>query len=109
MGQLGESPITPYGEQARILGERMASAEVGSTGSQDRVSDDFGGTTSDRPGGFMGKNTDVAWIQRIDQKFARPENEDSLGFNDPEKGKSRIIDNPAYLRELSLREQEESM
>lgn len=59
--------------------ESEASAGVGSTGAVDRVEEDFNRNEWVRTTGFMGKNSEVTWLQKLRQenKFGSPTGPDS--------------------------------
>lgn len=46
-------------------GEAGVSAEVGSTGSLDRVKEDLNRSATSRATGFMGKNSEVSWVRSL--------------------------------------------
>lgn len=46
-------------------------AEIGSTGSMDHIREEPNRSNSAYPTGYMGKNSEVAWIQRVAQQLAR--------------------------------------
>lgn len=46
-------------------------AEIGSTGSMDHIREEPNRSDSAYPTGYMGKNSEVAWIQRVAQQLAR--------------------------------------
>lgn len=46
------------------------SADVGSTGSIDHIKEDFSAENFPYPTGYMGKSSEVAWIQRVAQQLA---------------------------------------
>jgi hypothetical protein len=46
------------------------SADVGSTGSIDHIKEDFNAENFPYPTGYMGKSSEVAWIQRVAQQLA---------------------------------------
>ena len=46
-------------------GEYQASVRAGSTGSLDRINEDFNRNDSARATGFMGKTSDVTWLHRL--------------------------------------------
>ena len=50
-------------------GETIISAGVGSTGSLDKTHEDFDKDENTRATGFIGKNSEVAWIQRVDHQL----------------------------------------
>lgn len=49
-------------------GESEVSGGVGSTGAVDRVEEDFNRNEESRATGFMGKNSEVTWMQRLRQE-----------------------------------------
>lgn len=56
-------------------GESAISATVGSTGALDRTEEDFTTNEKTRATGFMGKNSEVTWMQRLRQenKYGSPQ------------------------------------
>ena len=61
--------LTVDGEEDDSGAEREASAGAGSTGALDRTNEDF--TREDaRQTGFMGKNSEVTWLQRLREENA---------------------------------------
>lgn len=52
-------------------GESLVTAGVGSTGSVDHIREEPNRSDSAYPTGYMGKNSEVAWIQRVAQQLAR--------------------------------------
>lgn len=52
-------------------GETQVSAGVGSTGSLDHINEDFNHSAATRATGFMGKNSELTWIQRLKKQTAR--------------------------------------
>ncbi|KAI5852550.1 fungal-specific transcription factor domain-containing protein [Morchella snyderi] len=52
-------------------GESLVTAGVGSTGSVDHIREEPNRSDSAYPTGYMGKNSEVAWIQRVTQQLAR--------------------------------------
>lgn len=52
-------------------GESLVTAEIGSTGSMDHIREEPNRSDSAYPTGYMGKNSEVAWIQRVAQQLAR--------------------------------------
>lgn len=78
-----------------VQGENLVSAEVGSTGSVDKIDQDLGGPST-APEGFMGRNTDVAWLRRIEEQYHQIFAEDTVSHQRPSaqqnqqgKGKKR--------------------
>jgi Fungal specific transcription factor domain len=59
--------------------ESDASAGVGSTGAVDRIDEDFNRSEDARNTGFMGKNSEITWLQKLRQenKFGSPTGPDS--------------------------------
>lgn len=55
-------------------GESDVSAGVGSTGAVDRIEEDFNRSEEARNTGFMGKNSEITWLQKLRQenKFCSP-------------------------------------
>ncbi len=52
-------------------GESQVSARVGSTGSVDRISEDYNRNAATRATGFMGKSAEVTWMQKLRKRQAR--------------------------------------
>lgn len=50
-------------------GESQVSAGVGSTGSLDRINEDFNRSIKSRETGFMGKISEVTWLHRLQNKL----------------------------------------
>lgn len=55
-------------------GETQVSAGVGSTGSLDHINEDFNHSAATRATGFMGKNSELTWIQRLKKQTAQSSN-----------------------------------
>lgn len=55
-------PGEPEGEPE---GERVVSAGVGSTGSLDRIDEDFNLNEETRATGYLGKNSEIAWLRAL--------------------------------------------
>jgi hypothetical protein len=49
-------------------GESQVSASVGSTGAVDRIEEDFNRNEAARATGFIGKNSEITWMQRLKQE-----------------------------------------
>jgi Fungal specific transcription factor domain len=49
-------------------GESEVSAGVGSTGAVDRIEEDFNRSEDARTTGFMGKNSEITWLQKLRQE-----------------------------------------
>ncbi|KAI9821483.1 MAG: hypothetical protein M1832_003330 [Thelocarpon impressellum] len=65
------------GGDDRERGEDVIGAEVGSTGSMDRVNQDFGRDEESANAGYFGKTSDVAWINRArNEAFMSSTNEE---------------------------------
>ncbi|RPB05487.1 hypothetical protein L873DRAFT_1825208 [Choiromyces venosus 120613-1] len=67
--------ISPEREKYRSTvknrdGESLVTADVGSTGSVDHIRQDPNPADNTYPTGYMGKNSEVAWIQRVAQQLA---------------------------------------
>lgn len=60
-----------------LAGEHRVSARVGSIGSLDNIDEDYNRSTASRATGFLGKNSEVVWMQRL-KRWA----------NDPSDGNS---------------------
>ena len=58
-------------------GEIHASARAGSTGSMDAIGEDFNKNPAARATGFMGKNSELVWIQRLSQQAELTSGSDS--------------------------------
>jgi len=67
---------TPAREQTHD-GESLVSAGVGSTGSMDHIREEINGDNSPYPTGYMGKSSEVVWIQRVAQQLAEEAKEAS--------------------------------
>ena len=63
LNSLGKVSFSNAGEEPG--GESQASAGAGSTGSLDRINEDFNRNDSARATGFMGKLSDVTWLHRL--------------------------------------------
>lgn len=57
-------------------GESLVTADVGSAGSADHITDDLNDVMP-YPTGYMGKNSEVAWIQRVAHQLAQEARDDS--------------------------------
>lgn len=69
----------PDGVSEETDEESEASAGVGSTGAIDRIEEDFNRSEEARNTGFMGKNSEITWLQRLRQEnqFGSPDGPDS--------------------------------
>lgn len=56
-------------------GENFVSARVGSPGSIDHIDEDFNESAATRATGFMGRNSELTWIQRLKQQTANDNNQ----------------------------------
>jgi len=63
-------------------GESQVTARVGSTGSVDRISEDYNRSAATRATGFMGKSAEVTWMQRLKKRQARLGSESSEDEDD---------------------------
>lgn len=65
----------PDGVSEEAGEESDASAGVGSTGAVDRIEEDFNRSEEARNTGFMGKNSEITWLQRLRQEnqFGSPD------------------------------------
>lgn len=52
-------------------GESQITARVGSTGSLDRINEDYNRSAATRATGFMGKSAEVTWMRRLKKRQAR--------------------------------------
>lgn len=67
-------------------GESEVSAGVGSTGALDRVDEDFNRNANARASGFMGKNSEITWMQRVKQETYLEESTDPAQNPDSQGG-----------------------
>ncbi len=67
-GALGDQNVE---SEAYGAGETQVSARVGSTGSLDHINEDFNQSAATRATGFMGKNSELTWIQRLKKQTAQ--------------------------------------
>ena len=58
-------------------GETRVSARVGSTGSLDLIEEDFNKSAAARATGFLGKNSEVVWMQRLSRRAAAASGSDT--------------------------------
>ncbi|KAI5779125.1 fungal-specific transcription factor domain-containing protein [Geopyxis carbonaria] len=58
-------------------GESLVFADVGSTGSIDHIREEINSDNTPYPTGYMGKSSEVAWIQRVAQQLAKEARHDS--------------------------------
>lgn len=58
-------------------GETRASARVGSIGSMDTAGEDINNNSAARATGFMGKNSELVWMQRLSQQAAASSGSDT--------------------------------
>ncbi|MCJ1437266.1 hypothetical protein MMC27_006652 [Xylographa pallens] len=85
--------LTRTGATAEIDGEDEVSAGVGSTGSLDRINEDFNRSDSARATGFMGKISEVTWMHRM---------KDQLDSNSPPGDDQNRTMVDGYLKRLNL-------
>lgn len=91
-------------------GENQVSARAGSTGSTDFVDEDFNRDATSRATGFLGKNSEVVWLQRLSRRATSvPLSDDSetgSGYHDAmERVKSRfhgVSDSTYHCDDLSI-------
>ncbi|KAL7268301.1 hypothetical protein RUND412_009080 [Rhizina undulata] len=67
-------------------GESLVTADVGSTGSVDHIKEDLNSENALYPTGYMGKNSEVSWIQRVAQQLADEATEESADDCPPRPG-----------------------
>lgn len=82
-------------------GESDVSATVGSTGAVDRIEEDFNRHEGSRATGFMGKNSEVTWMQRLKQetRYGSPvRNHDSSDFRERSGGASPLFESRSESR-----------
>ena len=68
-------------------GETLVSAAVGSTGSLDRIDEDFNRTEHARATGYLGKNSEISWLRSLksqtgDIQFGEASDEQEIPFGD---------------------------
>lgn len=63
-------------------GESQVTARVGSTGSVDRIKEDYNRSAATRATGFMGKSAEVTWMQKLKKRQARLGSESSEDEDD---------------------------
>ena len=66
--EAGEKSEGPYGED-------RVSSRVGSTGSLDKIEEDFNRDASTRATGYHGKNSELMWMQRLKQQVESSEDD----------------------------------
>ena len=67
-------------------GEAGVNARAGSTGSLDRINEDYNRSAASRATGFMGKSAEVTWMQRLKKRqatFGSESGEDEDGEDQP--------------------------
>lgn len=69
-------------------GELQPSGRAGSTGSLDRIREDFDRTTTTRATGFHGKSSEVAWMQRLRDQTVEAGGAGSAGLRGRQTGRS---------------------
>lgn len=69
IASLGKVSFSYAGRSVEGDGESQASAGVGSTGSLDRINEDFNRSIKARETGFMGKISEVTWLHRLQSKL----------------------------------------
>jgi len=88
-------------------GETRVSARVGSTGSMDVVDEDFNKSAAARATGYMGKNSEVVWMQRLSRRAAAGSGSDTESQAGSMQGGSqgvgaRISDSTYHCDTLSI-------
>lgn len=101
MSQLTDGVSEDSGEESDI------SAGVGSTGAVDRIEEDFNRSEKARTTGFMGKNSEITWLQKLRQenKLGSPAGPESEAeFRKKTGGASPLFDrqSPASERRKTL-------
>lgn len=68
------------GDNDEADGENFVSARVGSTESLDHIDEDFNHSFASRATGFMGKNSELTWIQRLKRQttYGSDESDDEI-------------------------------
>ncbi|MCJ1245580.1 hypothetical protein MMC30_002784 [Trapelia coarctata] len=66
---VGKVSFSYGGHSVEADGESQVSAGVGSTGSLDRINEDFNRSTKSRETGFMGKISEITWLHRLQNKL----------------------------------------
>ena len=66
---LGKVSFSYGGRSVEADGESQVSAGVGSTGSLDRINEDFNRSAKSRETGFMGKISEVSWLHNLHYKL----------------------------------------
>lgn len=67
-------------------GENKVSARVGSTGSMDRINEDFNRDANTRATGFHGKNSELTWVQRLKRQASHGLDDDKEYNTSPVDG-----------------------
>ena len=78
--QKSQSNVAVEGVE-ELGGEHRVSARVGSTGSLDNIDEDYNRSPAARATGYLGKNSEVVWMQRLNRWADEPS---SVGEN-PQK------------------------
>ena len=88
-------------------GETRVSARVGSVGSMDVIDEDFNKSSAARATGFVGKNSEVVWMQRLSRRAAAGSGSDTDGQagslqGGSEGGGARISDSTYHCDNISI-------
>ena len=76
-----------------MAGEHRASARAGSTGSLDRIDEDYNLNAATRATGYHGKNSEVTWMQRLKRQARQnlEEEDDDDGYQSSDGQRSPAI------------------
>ena len=104
------------GDNDDVDGENLVSARVGSTESLDHIDEDFNQSATTRATGFVGKNSELTWIQRIKKQttsgFERSDEDlsettladgnKSASFHDPQPGLTPVSESTYHCDDIDI-------
>lgn len=99
-----DTTLEPDGVSQFSGEESEASAGVGSTGAVDRIEEDFNRCEESRTTGFMGKNSEVTWLQKLRQenKFGNATQPDSEEEFKKKTGGFTVNESSYHLDDFSI-------
>lgn len=78
----------PSRDPGAYPGESFVSADVGSTGSLDHLTEDVNTTSVTNPSGFLGKTSEATWMSRVDDELEKADHDahiNSAGILPPQE------------------------
>lgn len=63
----------------KIAGESLVSAEIGSTGSLDHITEDINTNSITNPSGYLGKTSETTWMNRVSEELEKVDHDAHAG------------------------------